>query len=83
VETDGIFRGGTGRQSHKIFGGNMDGGAVRLLFLRHSENPLSMLTILFPHFVIACAAIGAVISMILLFSNWGEKKEQQHEQKHH
>lgn len=42
-----------------------------------------MLAILFPQFTIAVCVVGVVISMILLFSNWGEKKEHHEDHSHH
>jgi hypothetical protein len=41
------------------------------------------LTILFPEFVIVFCIIGAVISMVLLFSNFGEKKDGHEDHPHH
>jgi len=41
------------------------------------------LTILFADFTIVFCVIGAAISMILLFSNWGEKKGHHEDHSHH
>jgi len=41
------------------------------------------LMILFADITIACCFVGAVIAMVLLFSNWGEKKEGHEDHSHH